>query len=123
MNSKRILIIDDEKINILALAHFLKPQYEIIVAKNGITGIKAAENHKPDLILLDVIMPEMDGYEVIAKLKELEATRDIPVIFITGIASFAENKEKDQLYGAVDFISKPFEKSAVKETIDSFFKN
>ncbi|MCL2721541.1 MAG: response regulator [Treponema sp.] len=122
MENKKILIIDDEKINILSLAHFLNPQYEIIVAKNGITGIKAAEKQKPDLILLDVIMPEMNGYEVLEKLKESDETKDIPVIFITGMTN-AENKEKGQQLGAVDFISKPFDKAVVKEKIDLFFKN
>jgi len=122
-SNKRILIIDDEKMNILFLANILKPEYEIIVAKNGDSGIAAAEKHIPDLILLDVIMPEMSGFEVLAKLKESDVTKNIPVIFITGLAGIAEDKEKNQSLGVVDFISKPFDKSSVKEKIDMIFKN
>ncbi|MCL2809862.1 MAG: response regulator [Treponema sp.] len=120
-SNKKILIIDDEKINIMALAHFLTPQYEILIAKNGELGLKAAEKHIPDLILLDIIMPEMDGYEVLKKLKESDVTKNIPVIFISGLANTGENNEKDNLQGAVDYISKPFDKDIVKDKINSFF--
>jgi len=122
-SNKKILVIDDEKINIMALAHFLSPQYEILIAKNGDLGLKAAEKHKPDLILLDIIMPEMDGYEVLKKLKESDETKNIPVIFISGIANTGENNKNDNSQGAVDFISKPFDQAIVKNKIDSFFKS
>jgi len=123
MNSiKKILVIDDEKINIMALANILKPQYEIIIAKNGASGIKAAEKHLPDIILLDIIMPEMDGYDVLAKLKRIEEVKNIPVIFISGLMDADLDKEKNLLLGAVDYISKPFDKSVVKDKIDSYLK-
>jgi len=118
---KKILIVDDEKMNIIALAHYLKTQFEIIVATDGETGLEAAEKHVPDLILLDIIMPEMNGFEVIEKLKKSEVTKNIPVIFITGLNN-AENEEKGIALGAVDFITKPFSKVIVKARIELQFK-
>jgi PleD family two-component response regulator len=117
-SNKKVLIIDDEKINIMALAHFLKPQYEITVAIDGPSGIEAAEKHSPDIILLDIIMPDMDGFDVITKLKESETTKDIPVIFITGLNS-AKDEEKGLALGAVDFIAKPFNKPIVKARVEA----
>jgi diguanylate cyclase (GGDEF)-like protein len=113
---KKILIVDDEKTNILALAQFLKAQYDIIVATDGAGAIEAAEKHIPDLILLDVIMPDMSGFEVLTKLKGSPATINIPVIFITGLNS-AEDEEKGLYLGAMDYITKPFHKSVVKARI------
>jgi len=61
-SAKKVLVVDDEKMNIISLAHFLKPQYEIIVAVDGTSALEAAEKHLPDLILLDIIMPDMNGF-------------------------------------------------------------
>ena len=113
---KKILIIDDDKVNVISLANILKNQFKVIVAKDGLLGITAAEKHLPDLILLDVIMPDMTGYDVINKLKESEVTKNIPVIFITGLTNVDENT------GAADIISKPFNESVIKEKISLFFK-
>jgi len=113
---KKILVVDDEKMNIIALAHFLKPQYEIIVAVDGASALDAAEKHTPDIILLDVIMPDMSGFEVLIKLKDCEATKNIPVIFITGLNS-AKDEEKGLSLGAVDYIAKPFNKAIVKSKV------
>ena len=118
---RKILIVDDEKMNILALAHYLKDQYEIIVATDGETGIEAAEKHAPDLILLDIIMPEMNGFDVIEKLKESETARNIPVIFLSGLNS-QENEETGMALGAVDFIIKPFSKIIIKARIQNQLK-
>ena len=119
--NKKILIIDDEKINIIALAHFLKPKYQIIVAADGDAGIEAAEKHLPDLILLDVIMPEMNGFDVLAKLKKFEITKNIPVIFISGMNT-NEDEERGISLGAVDYIFKPFKKSIVKARVETQLK-
>ncbi|MCL2792661.1 MAG: response regulator [Spirochaetaceae bacterium] len=119
--NKRILIVDDEKMNIMALAHFLKPQYDIIVAIDGASAIEAAKKHIPDLILLDIIMPDISGFDVIVKLKESESTKNIPVIFITGLTD-AKNEEKGLSLGAVDFIAKPFDKSIVNAKINTYLQ-
>jgi len=118
---KKILVIDDEKMNIIALAHYLKDKYEIIVATDGETGLEAAEKHIPELILLDIIMPDMSGFEVIEKLKTINTTKEIPVLFITGLNN-AENEEKGIELGAVDFITKPFNKVIVVTRVETQFK-
>ena len=115
-SNKKILIVDDEKMNIMALAFFLKSQYDIIVAKDGASALEAADKHAPDLILLDVIMPDMNGFDVLVKLKEAPATKNIPVIFITGLSE-AGDEEKGLSLGAVDFIPKPFDRAVVEEKI------
>jgi diguanylate cyclase (GGDEF)-like protein len=107
-----VLIVDDDKTNIMALTHILSNDYTIQAARNGYNAIKAAEQRLPDVILLDVIMPDMDGYTVIRVLKNSEKTRDIPVIFITGLND-AESEEKGLVLGAADYISKPFNPAIV----------
>ncbi|MCL2181839.1 MAG: response regulator, partial [Treponema sp.] len=121
IGNKKILIIDDEKINIMALAHFLKPQYDIIVSTNGVSGLEAALKHTPNIILLDIIMPDMNGFEVLAKLKDSSITMNIPVIFLTGLNEVSD-EEKGLSLGAVDYIKKPFNKTIVKERIKTHIK-
>ncbi|MCL2721131.1 MAG: response regulator [Treponema sp.] len=121
MSNNKILIIDDEKMNIMALAQFLKPEFEIIIAADGQSGIEAAEKHIPDLILLDIIMPDISGFEVISKLKDSKLTSKIPVIFVTGLTS-SDNEEKGLSLGAADYITKPFNKFIVKKRVETQFK-
>jgi PleD family two-component response regulator len=121
MNIKRILIVDDEKINIMALARFLKPEYEIIVATDGVSAVETAKKHEPDIILLDILMPEMTGFEVLIQLKNAGETMNIPVIFITGLSNAAD-EEKGLLLGAVDYITKPFNQNIVKARISTHIK-
>nr|MBP8137941.1 response regulator [Alicycliphilus sp.] len=77
-----LLIVDDDKHNRLLLTELFEGEYKIIQAKNGLQALELARAHAPDLILLDVLMPEMDGMAVIRALKRNDATRHIPVIFI-----------------------------------------
>jgi len=114
-----ILIIDDEVTNISVLNELLQPHYNVLFAKDGKTGLKiASSSSRPDLILLDIIMPEMDGYQVIQMLKSDESMSKIPVIFIT-----AKGQEEDEAkgfeLGAVDYITKPFKPVVVKARIKS----
>jgi len=115
---KKILIVDDEKINIMSLAYSLRPDYDIIVATDGVTAIEVAQKHIPDLILLDIIMPEMNGFDVIIKLKETEITKNIPVIFVTGIRK-PEDEKKGYTLGAVDYIVKPYDAGVIRKKIES----
>jgi len=108
-----ILIIDDEKSNIIALSDILKNDYKVFAVRNSREAVETAEGDIPDLILLDIVMPEMDGYDVITALKKSEITRDIPVIFITGLDN-NEAEEKGLGLGAVDYIPKPFNPAIVK---------
>ena len=115
---KKVLIVDDEKMNIMALAQFLNMQYEVLVSTSGEEGLKVAEEQLPDIILLDVIMPGLTGFDVIEKLKMKEATKYIPVVFITGLAN-ESNIEKGLRLGAVEYISKPFEKAIVVKRVET----
>ena len=117
-NKTKILIIDDEHSNILALVEILGAEFEIFFQRNGAAGIKAAFELLPDIILLDILMPEMDGYEVLTKLKQAELTRDIPVIFITGLREI-EDEKKGFILGAVDYITKPFISEIVELRVKS----
>lgn len=109
----RILIVDDERLNIRMLDEMLRDKYDIIVATSGEQAITRAVMTQPDIILLDIQMPEIDGYEVCRRLTENDATRGIPVIFIT-IMSAVENEQRGLELGAVDYITKPFSPAIVK---------
>jgi diguanylate cyclase (GGDEF)-like protein len=116
-----VLIVDDENSNIMALTHILSPDYAVYAAKNGQNAVTAAEKHLPDVILLDIVMPEMDGYAVMSALKNSETTQKIPVIFITGLSN-ADDEEKGLKMGAADYISKPFSPAIVKLRVNNQIK-
>lgn len=109
---RSILIVDDQPANLTLLNGILKPLYTVYSAASGKMAVKIAEKNKPDLILLDIMMPEMDGFEVFEALNSNAATREIPIIFLTGLNDI-ENEEKGLLMGAVDYIRKPFQSSIV----------
>ncbi len=114
---KTILIVDDTPANIQILVEVLKDEYTTIIATNGDKALRlAAKEHAPDLILLDVMMPVMDGYEACAKLKSDKKTRDIPVIFVTA-KSDVEDELKGFELGAVDYITKPISPPLVKARV------
>jgi sigma-B regulation protein RsbU (phosphoserine phosphatase) len=116
---KLILIVDDTPTNIGVISGALKDTYKTKVATNGAKALAiAAEDEKPDLILLDVMMPEMDGYEVCSRLKADATTREIPVIFLTGQTS-PEDETKGFDVGAVDYVHKPFSPAVVKARVHS----
>lgn len=115
MNSAKnlILVIDDNATNIGVLIDTLKTQgFETITARNGAMGIRRAKFSKPDLILLDIKMPEMDGYEVCECLKADEQTRNIPIIFISALSETFD-KVKAFEVGGVDYVTKPFQEEEV----------
>ena len=114
---QRILVVDDERLNINVLVELLRPDYKIMAAINGTQALKAARSaNPPDLILLDVMMPEMDGYEVCRLLKADEATCEIPIIFVSG-ADQEEDRIRAVEAGAVAFLAKPVSPDALKETV------
>ena len=101
-----VLIVDDTPQNLTVLGELLQPQYRVRVANSGERALRAAVAQPPDLVLLDVMMPGMDGYEVLHHLREHPLTRDVPVIFVTAMDS-AESEEHGLALGAVDYITKP----------------
>ena len=110
---KTILVVDDTPENLTVLGELLRPQYRVRVAATGARALQvAASDPKPDLILLDVMMPEMDGYEVIRRLRADATTHDIPVIFVTAMDGAADEERGLQL-GAVDYIAKPIKPAIV----------
>ena len=118
MNKYKILIIDDEPNNILALTSILEEDYSVYALADSTEAVDTVKTEMPDLILLDIIMPDMDGYDVITKLKASDKTKDIPVIFITGLTGI-EAQEKGFLLGAADYISKPFHPMVVKMRVQN----
>ena len=113
-----ILMVDDENINLLVLERILNEDYTLYKATNGTDAIRLAKRMKPDIILLDIMMPGLTGFDVITELKNTERTRDIPVIYVTGLDS-ADDEEKGLLLGAADYISKPFSSAVVKSRIEN----
>jgi len=104
-----VMIVDDTKTNLMILAEALKQDYAILTATDGAEALSLLKQGElPDLILLDVVMPGMDGYEVCRRIKQDPATRHIPVIFVTSMADSRDQKLGFDL-GAVDYITKPFE--------------
>ncbi|MFH1155233.1 MAG: response regulator [Pseudomonadota bacterium] len=113
----RLLIVDDERHHIKVLTEFLRDDYKIMAARDGETALKAAQGpNPPDLILLDIIMPGLDGYGVCRKLKESGATREIPVIFVTAISEEMDAARAFEV-GGVDFVTKPFNPLTVKARV------
>jgi len=102
----RILIVDDQAMNIRALHELFKDEYDLLMATDGEHALRQARTQKPDLILLDIVMPDMSGLDVCRTLKEDPATAEIPIIFVTASADETEEVQGFEL-GAVDFIVKP----------------
>ncbi|WP_028877912.1 response regulator [Terasakiella pusilla] len=103
---KKILIVDDEPVNLQVLKQILQDSYQLVFAKNGQKAIEFAQKQSPDLILMDIMMPDMNGYETVRRLKQDEATKGIPVIFVTAMVDVEDEKLGFDV-GAVDYISKP----------------
>ena len=112
----KLLIVDDDTANLLELIDILKSEYKIYTAKNGISALEIAKKFLPDLILLDIIMPGMSGYEVLAELRKYDSTMKIPVIFVSG-SDTSEDIQKGLSLGAVEYITKPYNRATVLEKV------
>ncbi len=113
---QKILVVDDMPANIQILNEVLQKNYTVFFATSGREGIRIAQREEPDLILLDIIMSEMDGYEVCARLKADPRTRQIPVIFITAMSN-DEDEAKGLECGAIDYITKPISPPIVQARV------
>ena len=114
---KTVLLVDDEPANIQIVKSILKDTYKTRIATNGAKALELANQvPAPDLILLDVMMPDMDGYEVCSRLKSADLTRDIPVIFLTGQTEI-DDETKGFEVGAVDYIHKPFSPAVIQARV------
>ena len=122
MNSDKILIVDDSPENIQLLFAMLQDDYNIIFSNSGEKALKLAQEDQPDLILLDIVMPKMDGYEVIKKLKNNATTQAIPIVFLTAKTS-KEDLIKGFSLGCVDYIIKPFLEEEIKVRLATHLQN
>jgi diguanylate cyclase (GGDEF)-like protein len=113
---QKILIVDDTLANIEILHKILQDDYEIFFAKSGVDGVRIVKKEMPDLVLLDIMMPDMDGYQVCAAIKGDARTADIPVVFITAMVN-DEDETKGLDCGAIDYITKPISPPIVKARV------
>lgn len=118
---QKILIVDDVPINLKVLNSILVEEYSVFVTSNSLHALEKARTNRPDLILLDIVMPEMDGFEVCRLLKEEKEISDIPVIFITSMSG-EEDEIRGFEVGAVDYISKPFKPAVVLARVKMHLK-
>ena len=121
-DKNRVLIVDDEPGNIKILSSVLAGDYALSVATGGAQALQIAQVQTPDIVLLDMVMPEMDGIQVCEALKANEATRNIPVIFVTSMSD-SVNEERGLEAGAVDYISKPISPPIVKARVKIHIQN
>ncbi len=117
-----IMIVDDASENLRILTELLKNDYYLVPLKSGKLALeKLAMAPLPDLVLLDIVMPDMDGYEVCARIKEDPRTKEIPVIFITAVSEVMDDAKAFEL-GAVDYVPKPFNPLTVKARVNTHIK-
>lgn len=120
--SKKILLIDDEEEMVeMVSADLAAAGYAMITALESLQGIEKAKAENPDVILLDIMMPEIDGYEICKKLKAMDETQNIPIIFFTAMGS-ADLEEKIVDAGGADYIRKPFEYQELLHKIEKALK-
>lgn len=120
---KKILVIYDNKLNITILEGILEKKYDIHVENNGIDAIDRVKNNDFDLIIMDIMMPDMNGIEVCKIIKENPDKSAIPVVFLSAAADDKALRHSAFDVGAVDFISKPFKGVYMIERIEAIFKN
>lgn len=118
MKRKKVLIVDDDANNLQVLRQILKQEHDLFFAKSGMKAVELAESYPPDLILLDVMMPDVDGYEVCRLLKGNPRFKRTPIIFVTALTDI-EDEEMGLKLGAVDYITKPISAAIVKARIQT----
>ena len=116
LSNRTVLVVDDTEANIDILVAALDSEYEVSVAMDGESALEIVNTDPPDLILLDIMMPGIDGYEVCRRIKSEPKTAAIPIIFISAMSEI-QNKTSGLELGAVDYITKPFEAMEVKARV------
>ncbi|WP_462383257.1 response regulator [Pseudomonas sp. Marseille-QA0892] len=115
-NRPKLLLVDDEPLNLQVLRQILQESYRLFFAKDGIRAIELAEQEHPDLILLDIMMPGLTGYETCSRLKQNRATAAIPIIFVTALSDIADEARGFEV-GGVDYIAKPVSAPIVRARV------
>jgi sigma-B regulation protein RsbU (phosphoserine phosphatase) len=121
LSESRVLIVDDVKANVDVLVQALGDEYKLSVALNGESALRSAEKNPPDLVLLDIMMPGMDGYEVCRRLRASPRTRDVPIMFLSALEDVV-NKARGFEVGGNDYLTKPFEVLEVKARVHSLLR-
>jgi CheY-like chemotaxis protein len=117
-DSKRILICDDDPVILRLLQVNLELEgFDVLLGHNGEEAVEIAQAEHPDLIILDIMMPRMDGYQACEKLKSLEDTRDIPVVFLSAKAQQSDI-EKGKSFGVADYLTKPFDPNDLIDVLE-----
>lgn len=116
-----VLVVDDEDVNINLLEAYLMDDYDIVTAQCGIEALASVEEHNPDIILLDIMMPGMTGYEVCERLKQSEKTKYIPIVMVTALFNI-EDRIKGIEAGADDFLTKPLDRIEINTRVRSLFR-
>lgn len=116
-----VFVVDNEPINLALLSANLEKRYNVLSYSRGAAALEAGRREPPDLMLLDVVMPEMNGYEVLRAWKQCEETKDVPVIFVTGRGA-VEEQTRGLIAGAVDYITKPFQMPLVLARAETHLK-
>lgn len=118
---KKILIVDDEPGVVKMIRYLLeKNAYTVVSATEGEEGLKLVQEEKPDLILMDIMMPTLDGNEVMRRLKESEATKDIPIIMLSALGQEGDVAKSLEL-GAIDYVVKPFHPQELLDRLKKIF--
>src|SRR5678810_332923 len=117
----RVLLVDDAKPNLDILVEGLKSEYKLSLALNGEMALQSAIRTRPDLVLLDIVMPGMDGYEVCRRLREMPETADVPIMFLSSLED-VQHKTRGFEAGGNDYLTKPFEMLEVKARVRSLLK-
>ncbi|CAM1368884.1 response regulator transcription factor [Tenacibaculum xiamenense] len=119
MGTKRILIVDDEPNIVMSLEYaFKKKSYDVFIARDGTEAFEIAKEQSPQIILLDIMMPKMDGYETLKKIKEVEHLKNAKVIFLSA-KSKTNDIEKGMKLGADDYVTKPFSVKKLIEKVET----
>ena len=120
---KKILLVDDDEIHLTTAELFLKSEYEIFKAQSGNEALECLDSKEfiPDIIMLDIIMPNMNGWEVFEKIKTKDFLKNVPIVFLTSVEEEAEKKRAYKM-GIADFITKPYNMTALKSRIKEVLK-
>ena len=121
LSESRILIVDDVKTNVDILVQALRDEYKLSVALDGAGALRSIEKAAPDLVLLDIVMPDLDGYEVCRRLRASDSTRELPVMFLSALED-VQDKARGFEVGGNDYLTKPFEVLEVKARVRSLLK-
>ena len=121
LSESRVLIVDDVKANVDILVQALSGDYKLSVALGGQQALEAVRRSPPDLVLLDIVMPDIDGYEICRRLRAAEATRELPIMFLSSLED-VNDKTRGFEVGGNDYLTKPFEILEVKARVRSLLK-